>query len=81
MGLDVYRRSLYTHWRPHLAHHPTIVALTFDAPRRAVVFTGKTRYGPSTPLQALILLNGAQYVEAARAWGAFAREPTAMRGG
>jgi Protein of unknown function (DUF1553)/Concanavalin A-like lectin/glucanases superfamily len=60
----VYRRSLYTNWR-RTGPPPAMVA--FDAPRRAVC-TAK-REQTDSPLQALILLNGVQYVEAARVLG------------
>ena len=60
----VYRRSLYTNWR-RTGPPPAMVA--FDAPRRQVC-TAK-REQTDSPLQALILLNGIQYVEAARVCG------------
>ncbi len=63
-GDGVYRRSLYTHWR-RTGPPPAMVA--FDAPRRAVCIAKRER--TDSPLQALILLNGVQYVEAARLLG------------
>jgi hypothetical protein len=64
-GQGVYRRSLYTTWR-RTSPPPAMIA--FDAPRRAVCSAKRER--TDSPLQALILLNGTQYVEAARMLGA-----------
>lgn len=61
---SVHRRSLYTTWR-RTSPPPAMVA--FDAPRRAVCSSKRER--TDSPLQALILLNGTQYVEAARVLG------------
>lgn len=63
-GDGVYRRSLYTHWR-RTGPPPAMIA--FDAPRRAVCTAKRER--TDSPLQPLILLNGVQYVEAARVLG------------
>ncbi|SOD97389.1 DUF1553 domain-containing protein [Spirosoma fluviale] len=60
-GDSLYRRSLYTFWR---RTNPPPSMNTFDAPSRSycVVQRQKT----STPLQALVLLNDPQFVEAAK---------------
>lgn len=63
-GDELYRRSLYTTWR---RTSPPPAMLTFDAPRRAVCSAKRER--TDSPLQALILLNGTQFVEAARVLG------------
>ena len=60
-GLKLYRRSLYTFWR---RTSPPPSMMTFDAISREVC-TAK-RDVTATPLQALVLLNDPQFVEAAR---------------
>jgi hypothetical protein len=64
-GRDLHRRSLYSVWKRTT---PMPNMLTFDAPTReaCTVFRGRT----NTPLQALVLLNDIQFVEAARALAA-----------
>lgn len=63
-GADLYRRSLYTVWK-RTAPMPNMTA--FDATSREVCTA--RRGSTNTPLQALILLNDTQFVEAARAVG------------
>jgi hypothetical protein len=60
-GLKLYRRSLYTFWR---RTSPPPSMLTFDAMSREVC--AAKRDVTATPLQALVLLNDPQFVEAAR---------------
>lgn len=60
-GNDLFRRSLYTYWK-RASPPPTM--LTFDAPTRE--FCTVRRAQTNTPLQALVLWNDEQFVEAAR---------------
>ena len=64
-GPDLWRRSLYTYWKRAV---PPPSMLTFDAPTREFCIT--RRLVTNTPLQALVLWNDEQYVEAARALAA-----------
>ena len=61
MGDDLWRRSMYTYWK-RAAPPPTM--LTLDAPTRE--FCTTRRLVTNTPLQALVLWNDPQFVEAAR---------------
>lgn len=63
-GDSLYRRSLYTIWK---RSSPPPAMLNFDAPDR--YYCVVSRQNTSTPLQALVLMNDPQFVEAARVIG------------
>ncbi|MFN9272215.1 MAG: DUF1549 domain-containing protein [Planctomycetia bacterium] len=60
-GERLYRRSLYTFWR---RTGPAPMLETFDMPKRVVCVA--KRDTTNTPLHAFVLMNGPQFVEAAR---------------
>jgi hypothetical protein len=60
-GSGLYRRSLYTYWK---RNSPPPVMVSLDAVRREICTVKKER--TSTPLQAIVLLNDPQRLEAAR---------------
>ena len=63
-GEDLYRRSMYTIWK---RSSPPPSMMNFDAPDRFYCMVNRQK--TSTPLQALVLMNDPQYVEAAKALG------------
>jgi len=62
VGSNLYRRGLYVHWQRQYLHPAMLV---FDAPSREECTARRPR--SNTPLQALVLLNDPEFVEAARA--------------
>jgi hypothetical protein len=60
-GEALYRRSLYTYWR---RTGPAPMLEAFDVPKRVTCVA--KRDTTNTPLHAFVLLNGVQFVEAAR---------------
>jgi len=71
-GEKLYRKSMYTYWK-RTAPPPSM--FTFDAPSREVCTID--RAVTNTPLQALVMLNDPQFVEASR----FLAERTIKEGG
>lgn len=61
-GEDLYRKSLYTFWKRTV---PPPSMMTFDASSRDICSV--KRQETNTPLQALVLLNDPQVIEASRA--------------
>lgn len=64
-GDDLYRKSLYTFWKRTV---PPPSMMTFDSASRDLCSV--KRQETNTPLQALVLLNDSQMIEAARALAA-----------
>ncbi len=60
-GKDLYRRSIYTFWKRTI---PPPSMNIFDAPTRAYCVVKRER--TATPLQALVLMNDPQFIEASR---------------
>jgi hypothetical protein len=60
-GAGLYRRSLYTYWK---RTGPAPAMMTLDAAKRDVCQVRRER--TTSPLQVFVLMNGPQFVEAAR---------------
>ncbi len=60
-GERLYRRSMYTYWKRTV---PPPSMISFDAPSRETCTMQRER--TNTPLQALVMLNDPQFVEASR---------------
>lgn len=60
-GTDLVRRSIYSFWKRTV---PSPMLKTLDAPEREFCTVRRSR--TNTPLQALLLLNGTQFMEAAQ---------------
>lgn len=64
-GEKLYRRSIYTYWKRTL---PPPEMAAFDAPNREICISDRS--ATNTPLQAFILLNHPQFIEASRVMAA-----------
>ncbi len=71
-GENLYRRSIYTIWK-RIAPHPSMEIL--NAPSREVSCVRRER--TNTPLQAFVMLNDPQFVEAAKLLAASAMKSVA----
>ncbi|MEM6800213.1 MAG: DUF1553 domain-containing protein [Bacteroidota bacterium] len=60
-GKDLYRKSMYTFWKRTI---PPPSMIIFDAPTREECIV--RRQSTSTPMQALVMLNDPQFIEASR---------------
>jgi mono/diheme cytochrome c family protein len=74
-GESLYRRSLYTLWKRQA---PPASMDIFDGPTREVCVVRRER--TNTPMQALVMMNDPQLVEAARALAERATQATIDRG-